>query len=203
VAKNDCLINFVLDRSGSMSHLTDATIEGFNGFCDEQRNQPGRTLLSLTLFDTAFDVRYVAQDLSEMPAMARSGPNAYGTNGGTALYDAVGTTVRGTEAWLDKHPDFKGRVVCVILTDGEENSSHEWNLDALNRLISEKRAVGWDFVFLGAGQAAWTEGQKFTAIPATSRVAFASTSADTLLNFAAVADSLSVARSTGGSFTRS
>lgn len=203
MAKNDCLINFVLDRSGSMGHLTDATIEGFNGFCDEQRNQPGKTLLSLTLFDTGFDVRYVAQDLSEMPAMARGGPNAYSAHGGTALYDAVGTTVRGTEAWLDKHPDFNGRVVCVILTDGEENSSHEWNLNALNRLIAEKQAAGWDFVFMGAGQAAWTEGQKLTSIPAMNRVAYAGTGDETLTSYAAVGRSLSAARSTGGSFTGS
>lgn len=166
----DILVNFVLDKSGSMSSLADATVAGVNAFIDEQREGNGAVLMSLTLFDTDFDVRYVALDIREMPPLG-SPENRYSPHGGTALYDAVVTTIRGAEAWLDRHPEFTGDVVTVIQTDGEENSSRTSDLDEVNRLISEKTQQGWEFVFQGTGQAAWTEAEKFTSIPVSARFA--------------------------------
>ncbi len=74
---------------------------------------------------------------------------------------------------LDNHPHYRGDVVVVIQTDGEENSSQVSTLDDVNALISNKTRQGWEFVFQGTGQAAWTEGQKLTAIP--DRAKFAGT----------------------------
>ncbi len=75
------------------------------------------------------------------------------------------------QAWLDNHPHYRGDVVVVIQTDGEENSSQISSLDDVNALMSNKTRQGWEFVFQGTGQSAWAEGQKFTAIPASSRFA--------------------------------
>lgn len=166
----DVLVNFVLDKSGSMSRLSASTIEGFNTFLAEQQKNEGKALLSLTLFDTSFDVRFVAEDIQEVPKLGTQA-NKYSPSGGTALYDAVVTTIRGAEAWLANHPEFKGDVVTVIQTDGEENRSVSYSLDEVNALISAKSKEGWEFVFLGTGEAAWTEGQKFTAIPQHARFA--------------------------------
>ena len=41
----------ILDRSGSMEHLTDATIKGFNEFIEKQRELPGKAQVSLVLFN--------------------------------------------------------------------------------------------------------------------------------------------------------
>lgn len=198
--QTDVLINLVLDKSGSMGHLRQATIEGINAFFAEQRALPGKARLSLTLFDTGFDVRFVGQDLDEVPDLGADG-NLYQPAGGTALYDAVATTIQGTDAWLNKHKSFKGKVVCVINTDGEENSSKTTSLDAVNELISAKQAEGWEFVFMGAGSAAWTEGRKFTSIPQSSQIAYAASASDTMTSYAGVSKSLSNTRSSGASFT--
>ena len=45
------------------------------------------------------------------------------------------------------------------MTDGEENSSREWKLNAIRELIKTKEAAGnWTFVFLGANVDAFEQG---------------------------------------------
>lgn len=186
----DLVVNFVLDKSGSMYGSREATLEGFNSFLNEQRQREGKTYLSLTLFSTTFEVRHVALDVLETPDLG-SDESPYQPGGGTALYDAVVTTIHGTDAWLVKHPEFKGRVLCVIQTDGGENSSVENSLATVNNLMEAKQAEGWEFAFMGAGQAAWTEGQKFTAIPQSQVFAYTGGTASTAKSFSAMTNSVS------------
>lgn len=201
-APTDVLVNFVLDKSGSMGGLVESTVEGFNAFLDEQRKGEGKALLSLTLFDTSFDVRFVGHDLREVPPLG-SRENRYSPQGGTALYDAVVTTIRGAEAWLANHPEFAGDVVTVIQTDGEENSSRTASLDEVNELISAKSAEGWEFVFLGTGKAAWTEGQKFTSIPMEARFAGGADNLSNSETYAGVSRGMSRKRMTGDTYAAS
>jgi hypothetical protein len=162
------LINLVIDKSGSMGGpKRAATIEAVNAFLDAQRGETEETLLSETQFDTTYDVKFVAQRLEGIPPFGQEG-HPYVIGGGTALLDAVATTIKGVEAWLAKH-EFDGRVLTVIQTDGEENSSREWTLTAVNDLIERKRKEGWEFVFMGAGADAWQQGNQFTSIPTENR----------------------------------
>lgn len=202
----DVLINFILDKSGSMASVTDATIEGANSFLKDQAEQPGQAYLSLTLFDTAFDVRHVAKPLAEVKPLDHS---SYRPGGMTALFDAVGTTIKGTEAWLTNHPEFTGQIVVVTLTDGQENSSREWHINNpmidgddrdLNGLIQWKQAEGWQFVFLGAGGSSWLE-KTFTTVDAASFAAYDNNPVSTRDVYAAASSSLSVSRSTGKRFS--
>lgn len=206
---NDVLINFVLDRSGSMASVVPGTIEGWNAFIDEQRNQPGKALLSLTLFDTEFETRYVAAPLATVPKMDRLGENRYDTRGGTALFDAVGTTIKGTEAWLANHLDFKGKVVCVILTDGEENSSRQWHVNIpmiagddkdVAGLIKWKQDEGWDFVFLGSGGSKWLERTFGHVASLDSFAGYDHSNVSNVASYAGVSANLSATRSTGKRF---
>jgi len=43
-----------------------------------------------------------------------------------------------------------GEVTVLVLTDGHENASREQSLAAVKRLVEERTAAGWTFVFLGA-----------------------------------------------------
>jgi len=196
------LVNFVLDESGSMSTLAGATIEGVNTFIKEQRQGEGKVLMSLTLFNTDFDVRYVAHDIGEMPLLG-SADNRYAPHGGTALYDAVVTTIRGAEGWLGNHAEFTGDVVTVIQTDGWENSSRISSLDDVNELISNKSKQGWEFIFQGTGQAAWTEAAKFTSIPASARFAGAASVGAYADAYAANSRAMTRKRQTGERFEES
>src|SRR5579884_1552476 len=95
---NDVLINFVLDKSGSMFDIRDDTIGGFNQYLEEQRRlgvELGqRTRVSLTLFDTSFEHRYISANVEDIPPLS---PETYQPGGNTALYDAVGSSIRAVE----------------------------------------------------------------------------------------------------------
>ncbi len=183
-----------------MSGLTHSTIEGFNRFVEEQRKEKGNTWLSLLLFSEVADVRYVAEPLESLPPLSFiEGPNTYRTTGvGTALYDAMGITIDGVSAWLANHPEFNGRVLICALTDGAENSSRQWTLNRVNSAIEAKQALGWSFLFLGTGQSAWLEGQKFAAIPQDHYVYSMATNAGTASTYGSSSMMASTLRSTGG-----
>ncbi len=160
--KQRVLVNVILDKSGSMaSRLRDVT-EGFNAYVDglAKENQVDY-LFSLTLFDTLVAYRHVAIPLS---AVKKLDTNSYLPGGNTALNDAIGITVRKVDA--DKPQVDK--VITVIMTDGEENSSREWTHDAVKALIEQKEKEGvWTFVFLGAAPDAWDQGRSY-GIPAAN-----------------------------------
>ena len=196
VRPRNVLLNLCLDASGSMSSLAPATVEGVNELLKQQKKGPGQVLLSCTLFNTDFDVRYVARDLSEIPPLGSRG-NPYTPHGGTALYDAVVASIHGAEAWLKAHSDFAGDVIMWIQTDGEENSSRIATLDDVNNLIAAKIQQGWEFVFHGTGRAAWTEAARFTSIPDSAKFAGAADSRAHAAAFTTTSRALTSKRMTG------
>jgi hypothetical protein len=58
-------------------------------------------------------------------------------------------------------PATSGKVLAVILTDGQENSSHEVDAGTLAASVAEREKQGWTFIYLGANQDAWATGQSF------------------------------------------
>ncbi len=165
-----------------MSSLAAATVEGVNALLAEQRKGQGEVLLSCTLFNTDFDVRYVARSVDEVPPLGSPG-NPYTPHGGTALYDAVIATIHGAEAWLTTHPEFTG--------------------DDVNKLITSKTRQGWEFVFQGTGRAAWTEAARFTSIPDSAKFAGAADGRSHAQSFATSSRALTSKRMTGGRFDES
>ena len=160
--KQRVLVNVILDKSGSMSSKLNDVIEGFNAYIDGlAKENEVDYLFSLTLFDTLVGYRHVAIPLTKVKKLD---PKSYVPGGNTALNDAIGITVRKVEA--DKPQVDK--VITVIMTDGEENSSREWTLDAVKALIEQKEKEGvWTFVFLGAAPDAWDQGEAY-GIPAAN-----------------------------------
>lgn len=149
------LINFVLDKSGSMEGLRAATIAGFNEFKNDQAREAGTALMTLTLFDTAFNTVATAVPVADVRDLTSA---TYAPSGMTALYDAVGHTLKLTDDYVaEHHPD---QVLFVIMTDGQENSSREFGRDAIFALIEERqRDAGYEFIYLGANQDSYRSGQ--------------------------------------------
>ena len=145
-------VHFILDKSGSMMGVQDATISGFNEYlANLRKDAKSKYNLSLTLFDTKVEEKYTMKPLEEVEDLSRE---TYMPDGMTALYDAVCRTISKIEAGEDKH-------LVVIMTDGEENSSQEYTDKDLARMIKElEKGKNWTFVFLGANQDAWIVGQK-------------------------------------------
>ena len=77
--------------------------------------------------------------------------------GCTALLDAVDSTVAGVE----QKASVAEKVLTVLLTDGEENSSREYTLAQIKSLIEHNEKEGhWTFVFLGVGLDAFAAGDR-------------------------------------------
>ena len=146
------IVNFILDKSGSMEDQRDATIGGFNEYVTTlKKKKKGEILFSLTLFDTEFIHKYVVTPLSKVAKLTR---RSYNPDGMTALYDAVVETVEAASAKID---EIKGKTksLVVIMTDGMENSSTQHDQNCLIDLIKELEKENWTFVFLGANQDSW------------------------------------------------
>jgi hypothetical protein len=195
----DITLGICLDQSGSMGAggRREETIDGFNAFKEEQVAQPGSAYLTLVVFDTGHTVRFKGGDLKLVPDLG-TGVNPYGPSGGTALYDAVDTTITEMEDWLAQNQGFGGQIVVAIFTDGQENSSQRVTIEQLNDRIRAKKEDGWEFVFLGAGGASWTEGRSF-ATAGVSTLNFAGTPGTTGAAYAVFATSVTQSRATGQS----
>lgn len=212
------LVNVVLDKSGSMLGLQRATIEGFNSFLHEQQQQDGDCRLSLTQFDTNFQVDYVGRDIREVPMLDTM---SYRPAGGTALLDAVGTAIKGAEQWITNnrgpapvywdpakgHPRNGGwKVLVVVFTDGEENSSKEWHIHNpmkaddrydLGGLIQWKQNEDWEFMFLGTGGSAWLERTFGQYVAADHFAGYRATEGAHRHTYGALSASLTSTRNTG------
>lgn len=141
-------ITFVLDRSGSMSSLAGDVVGGYKTFVEEQQKLGDNATLTLVQFDDRYELAIPACPIKHVnPALA------FSPGGMTALLDAVGRAIVDTGVRLsrlseDQRPD---KVLFVIMTDGEENSSHEFSRERVKQLVDEQTAkYNWKFVFLGA-----------------------------------------------------
>jgi len=144
-------IAFILDRSGSMDSMKEAAISGFNAFLKEQQAEPTPARFSLVLFDNEYDRIVNRFNIREVEGLDTT---TFVPRGSTALLDAIGRTIVGLRKQIGEAPEeFRpGKVILAILTDGQENSSVEYNLQMVNNLISEARRDDWDIFFLGANQ---------------------------------------------------
>jgi len=152
-------IAFILDKSGSMSMVTDDTIGGYNQFIKEQRDEPGEAKFTLVLFDTTYTIVHNGEDIKTIPDLNE---RIYRPSGMTALYDSIGRTITEIGHRLDKmiDEDKPEKIIIVIMTDGAENSSKEINISAVNKMIThQKEKYKWEFVFLGANQDAFEAGR--------------------------------------------
>lgn len=92
---------------------------------------------------------YYFQDITEYQPLTSA---TYVPSGCTALYDAVEACIRGADLYQADHQDEDVKVIVVIQTDGQENSSRRLSRDKLRELISNRSERGWQFTFLGADQ---------------------------------------------------
>jgi hypothetical protein len=146
--------HIILDRSGSMQDCIEPTISGYNEQLQVlqslQKRFPDQTItVGLTLFNDAVTPGFFDQAPGSITPLDRE---AYVPYGGTALLDAIGTSVL-------KLKDVAGNtiesgtasVVVVILTDGYENSSTLFTHRGIKTLIRDLEATGkWTFTYLGA-----------------------------------------------------
>jgi uncharacterized protein YegL len=152
-------IVFVVDRSGSMASIAKDIIGGYNKFIADQRAlKHGICDVSFYQFDTEYETVYentpidFVKDLDDKTFVPR---------GGTALLDAVGQTISKVGKQLsdlseDQRPE---KVLIVVITDGEENSSRTYHREKVKQMVTHQTDVyKWSFTYIGANQDAWNTG---------------------------------------------
>jgi Mg-chelatase subunit ChlD len=147
--KNKPLSVYVaLDRSGSMSgerwtHAIDSINEYINGLKKEKIEGT----VNVTAFDTNRNSSVRLVNLTEDQSIAYYEPLAHDVvspSGMTPLFDAAANVM---DRALENNAD---RTIVVIMTDGEENSSKEYNQIKIKDKVRLLEAKKWEVVFLGA-----------------------------------------------------
>lgn len=157
-------VGYVWDMSGSMISVHGATVEGTKKYLTDLQEQERvligengndvYTRLSLTAFDTDFEHWIIDEPVADISTIRL---NAYKPRGMTALYDAIAHTVLEMDKRVKDREGEKNLV--VIMTDGLENSSQEYDKPKILALIERYQAMGnWTFVYLGANVDAYAEG---------------------------------------------
>jgi len=190
-------IVLVLDMTGSMTSIADETVIGCNRFIEEHKNFPGEANFTLVLFNSVeYRQLYNGMPIANVGEINR---NLYVPNGMTPLHGAIGRCIDETGkrlAAMDE-ADRPEKVIFVIMTDGEENWSHQlpwskaYDLKRVHDMIvHQKEAYKWEFIFLGANIDAFHEGgnlgidakdiQQFQATDAGIRSAYAVSASSSL-----------------------
>lgn len=187
---------FILDKSGSMSGLESDTIGGFNSMLAKQKEVDGECCVTTALFDNGYELIH---DRTDIKAIGPITDKEYQVGGSTALLDAIGRTINKIGS-AQKHTseDYRAeKVMFVIITDGEENSSREYSADKVRALIErQKEKHGWEFIFLGANIDAVATAGRF-GISADRAVDYLADSKGTELNFRVMAKTVSKFRESG------
>lgn len=170
-------IALILDCSGSMGRIKTDMDGGLTKFLQDQVNLPGALHVSITTFDSTvapINKRVEPQTLIDDADFITPG-------GMTALNDGIGISIAALGHELAELPegDRPAKVIVVIVTDGQENSSREYTVDQVKALVkTQTEQYQWEFVFLGANLDAVAVGGDY-GIPKGSTITFAANAGGT------------------------
>lgn len=187
---------FILDKSGSMSGLENDTIGGFNSFLKKQKEVEGECRITTVLFDHTYTLLH---DRIDIQAVSPLTTKDYYVGGSTALIDAIGRTIdKLVKVQKITAEDYKAeKVMFVIITDGEENSSRVYTAKRVREMIElEKEKYGWEFIFIGANIDAVATAENF-GISKDRAVNYVADSQGTALNFKCMTQAVSSYRTKG------
>ncbi len=173
---------FILDKSGSMSGLETDTIGGYNSMLAKQQAVEGECHITTVLFDNNYELLHDRIDIKAVSAITEK---EYAVGGSTALLDAIGMTIHkiGNAQKYTADGYRAEKVMFVIITDGEENSSREYSSEKVKAQIErQKTKYGWEFIFLGANIDAVQTAGRFGIAPDRA-VDYLADSVGTELNF--------------------
>ena len=150
----------VLDASGSMASIENDIKGSFNTLLAEQKKAPGKTVFDL--FQFSGNVTHLVKSV-DLSAFDEDLMEKYYCSGSTALNDAICTAIDTLGRNFAAMPEEERpeHVLCVIITDGFENSSKEFtSADVKKRIERQRDKYKWEFRFIAADQDAWETGSQ-------------------------------------------
>lgn len=144
------IIGIVLDESSSMTDRKLEVLNGFNQFLVDQKEITDDTArLFLVKFHSKISVVLKGVPLNDVKPMTAID---YQPQGCTALYDAIRQCVK----IMDEEKTSEERAICVIMTDGQENSSKETTMDDIRHMIqTHEQQNDWTFIYIGVEIEEW------------------------------------------------
>jgi len=148
----------LLDRTGSMSPIWDEALGSVNAYAkslaDDSDGREVDGKITVAVFDAQDGIQYDvlrrgvwADDWTDITNDEAS------PRGMTPLFDAIGRTVIVAET------DKPEKAIIVIMTDGQENASREFDKKSANAALDRARERGWEVVFLGAEYANFSDAE--------------------------------------------
>lgn len=148
-ANNKRVVNLIImDESGSMSLIYDQALMGLNETLDtvkrmQKQDKTIKQSVTLLTFNSTH-THYVFDNTPANHTFTISN-NHYQPAGCTPLYDAIGRGISKVNAQTTADDT----VLVTIITDGEENSSREFDQQMVKRLIEKMKKQNWIFAFIG------------------------------------------------------
>lgn len=146
--KNLVELVLVIDKSSSMGLILEKSQNGINELIHSQKNLNTDCHLTLVEFSYQPNIVYENVNIKDVPGYTLV------PDGMTALLDAIGLAINSVGKRLSQTPEDQrpGLVYVVVVTDGEENASKNFNRSQIKAMIQHQKEVySWKFDFLGAG----------------------------------------------------
>jgi uncharacterized protein YegL len=144
-------IVFLLDESTSMINHTNSYIKCINKLINSQKQINPYSNFSLIKFSSTINTFCIDTKINTLQEFKSYN---YNPSGSTSLYDAIGYIIN------IKHINKIKPVIVIILTDGIDNSSIQYNIDSIKQYISYVIIRGWTFVYIATNQNAKIIGQQ-------------------------------------------
>jgi len=140
---------FIIDESSSMYNSVSDVKGGFKKIIDEQKaNKEGSCAISIFRFATTpKEADFIMKDVNEI-----EGNIEYNPSGCTAMYDGIGVAIDEIGERLATMPEDERpeKNLIVIMTDGEENSSHIYQPSKVHEMIKhQEQKYNWTFLYIG------------------------------------------------------
>jgi len=140
---------FIIDESSSMwASVTDVKV-GFQKIINKQKaNENGTCAISIFRFATTpKEADFIMKDVREV-----ENELFYNPSGCTAMYDGIGVAIDEIGERLAAMPEEERpeKNLIVIMTDGEENSSHAYSASRIREMIKHQEdKYNWTFLYIG------------------------------------------------------
>jgi Mg-chelatase subunit ChlD len=141
----------ILDESGSMQSIKQATISGFNEVVQtvkgmELQFPEQEHFISLVTFN-GLGVKTLLFN-EPVTKLELIDGEKYQPDSMTPLFDAMGSSMLRLRKVTDSLTAYN--VLVTILTDGQENASREFSGEAIKKMIDELSMKNWTFTYIGA-----------------------------------------------------
>ena len=140
---------FIIDESSSMLSSIEDVKDGFKKIIKEQKaNKEGECAISIFRFATyARPADFIMKNVEEVEEILK-----YSPSGCTAMYDGIGSAIDEIGKVLRNMPENQRpeKNLIVIMTDGEENSSREYQPSKVREMIKHQEdKYSWTFLYIG------------------------------------------------------